>query len=107
MSAPVPQPQRPLPLQPPADKPADYVYNERRPDDLSSGARACAKAAKVKLRSHYRFFLETAIDLNIWCVCGLACTWCDIDLTVVTRMSLVRSVVFPAMTMMASRYLGS
>jgi hypothetical protein len=50
------------------EKPADYVYYERRPDDLSSDARARATAAKVKLQSHYRFALETAIDLNIRCV---------------------------------------
>jgi protein-serine/threonine kinase len=60
-------PQRPLPAQPqpPAEKPADYVYYERRPDDFSSDARARATAAKVKLESHYRFALETAIDLNV------------------------------------------
>ncbi len=58
----------PPPPPPPAEKPADYVYYERRPDDLSSDARARATAAKVKLQSHYRFALETAIDLNIRCV---------------------------------------
>ena len=58
------QPLAPQP-QPPAEKPADYVYYERRPDDLSSDARARATAAKVKLESHYRFALETAIDLNV------------------------------------------
>jgi protein-serine/threonine kinase len=68
--APQPQPQQlqqPLPTQPqpPTEKPADYVYYERRPDDLSSDARARATAAKVKLESHYRFALETAIDLNV------------------------------------------
>ena len=68
---PAPQPQQPLPPQPVAEKPADYVYYERRPDDLSSDARARATAAKVKLQSHYRFALETAIDLNIRCVCVL------------------------------------
>jgi hypothetical protein len=92
--APVPQPQQPLPPQPPAEKPADYVYYERRPDDLSSEARARATAAKVKLQSHYRFALETAIDLNIRCVYGLACTCCDIDLTASTRMSLARVLLF-------------
>jgi hypothetical protein len=72
VSAPLPQlpPQQqehelPPPPPPPAEKPADYVYYERRPDDLSSDARARATAAKVKLQSHYRFALETAIDLNI------------------------------------------
>ncbi|KAF8468520.1 kinase-like domain-containing protein [Russula ochroleuca] len=69
-SAPLPQYQHqehqlPPPPPPPAEKPADYVYYERRPDDLSSDARARATAAKVKLQSHYRFALETAIDLNI------------------------------------------
>jgi protein-serine/threonine kinase len=69
-SAPLPQHQHqehqlPPPPPPPAEKPADYVYYERRPDDLSSDARARATAAKVKLQSHYRFALETAIDLNI------------------------------------------
>ncbi|KAI9436116.1 kinase-like domain-containing protein [Lactarius psammicola] len=56
-----------LHLQPPPveKKPADYVYYERRPDDLSSDARARATAAKVKLQSHYRLALETAIDLNV------------------------------------------
>jgi hypothetical protein len=65
--APQPQPHHPLPPQPqpPAEKPADYVYYERRPDDLSSDARARATAAKVKLESHYRVALETAIDLNV------------------------------------------
>lgn len=58
----------PPPPPPPAEKPADYVYYERRPDDLSSDARARATAAKVKLQSHYRFALETTIDLNIRCV---------------------------------------
>ncbi|SRR6266849_3846995 len=58
----------PPPPPPPAEKPADYVYYERRPDDLSSEARARATAAKVKLQSHYRCALETAIDLNIRCV---------------------------------------
>ena len=72
-SAPLPQhPQQehqlPPPPPPPAEKPADYVYYERRPDDLTSDARARATAAKVKLQSHYRFALETAIDLNIRCV---------------------------------------
>ena len=60
----------PLPPPPPAEsekKPADYVYYERRPDDLSSDARARATAAKVKLQSHYRLALETAIDLNVRC----------------------------------------
>jgi hypothetical protein len=70
---PVPQPQQPLPPQPAAEKPADYVYYERRPDDLSSEARARATAAKVKLQSHYRFALETAIDLNIRCVRVCVC----------------------------------
>ncbi len=70
---PLPQPREqehelPPPPPPPAEKPADYVYYERRPDDLSSDARARATAAKVKLQSHYRFALETAIDLNIRCV---------------------------------------
>ncbi|KAI0293508.1 hypothetical protein B0F90DRAFT_1398432 [Multifurca ochricompacta] len=51
--------------QPVVEKPADYVYYERRPDDLSSDARARATAAKVKLQSHYRHALEMAIDLNI------------------------------------------
>ncbi|KAI0288941.1 kinase-like domain-containing protein [Russula brevipes] len=64
-----PQPQQLPPhhphLQSAVEKPADYVYYERRPDDLSSDARAHATAAKVKLQSHYRFALETAIDLNI------------------------------------------
>ena len=104
IAAPVPQPQQPLPPQPPAEKPADYVYYERRPDDLSSEARARATAAKVKLQSHYRFALETAIDLNIRCVCGLACTWGDIDLTVSTWMSLARS-LFVAMMMTVPRCL--
>ncbi|KAH8976598.1 hypothetical protein EDB86DRAFT_2955898 [Lactarius hatsudake] len=74
-STPVPSIQAPAPPQhlllqpPPADqKPADYVYYERRPDDLSSDARARATAAKVKLQSHYRLALETAIDLNVRCV---------------------------------------
>jgi protein-serine/threonine kinase len=59
----------PPPPPPPAEKkPADYVYYERRPDDLSSDARARATAAKVKLQSHYRLALETAIDLNVRCV---------------------------------------
>lgn len=78
VSAPLPQlpPQQyehelPPPPPPPAEKPADYVYYERRPDDLSSDARARATAAKVKLQSHYRFALETAIDLNIRCVTRL------------------------------------
>ena len=57
--------QSPLPPPPPPEKPADYVYYERRPDDLSSDARARATAAKVKLQSHYRLALETAIDLNV------------------------------------------
>jgi protein-serine/threonine kinase len=75
-SAPLPQHQQqeqqlPPPPPPPAEKPADYVYYERRPDDLSSDARARATAAKVKLQSHYRFALETAIDLNIRCVSAL------------------------------------
>ncbi|THH05261.1 hypothetical protein EW146_g9949 [Bondarzewia mesenterica] len=48
-----------------ASKPADYVYYHRRPDDLSSDARARATAAKVKLESFYKTSLETAIDLNI------------------------------------------
>jgi hypothetical protein len=61
----------PPPPPPPAEKPADYVYYERRPDDLSSDARARATAAKVKLQSHYRFALETTIDLNIRCVAYL------------------------------------
>lgn len=65
---PAPAPSLLLPPQPGAEKPADYVYYERRPDDLSSEARARATAAKVKLQSHYRFALETAIDLNIRCV---------------------------------------
>jgi protein-serine/threonine kinase len=67
---PAPAPARSLllPPQSAAEKPADYVYYERRPDDLSSDARARATAAKVKLQSHYRFALETAIDLNIRCV---------------------------------------
>ena len=65
---PTPAPALLLPPQPGAEKPADYVYYERRPDDLSSDARARATAAKVKLQSHYRFALETAIDLNIRCV---------------------------------------
>jgi protein-serine/threonine kinase len=71
--APVPYLQQPPlpPPPPPAEKPADYVYYERRPDDLSSDARARATAAKVKLQSHYRFALETAIDLNIRCVAPL------------------------------------
>jgi protein-serine/threonine kinase len=56
------------PPPPPPEKPADYVYYERRPDDLSSDARARATAAKVKLQSHYRLALETAIDLNVRCV---------------------------------------
>jgi hypothetical protein len=75
VSAPLPQlphhqreHELPPPPPPPAEKPADYVYYERRPDDLSSDARARATAAKVKLQSHYRFALETAIDLNIRCV---------------------------------------
>jgi protein-serine/threonine kinase len=69
-SIPTPTPAPPLllPPKPAAEKPADYVYYERRPDDLSSEARARATAAKVKLQSHYRFALETAIDLNIRCV---------------------------------------
>lgn len=67
-NAPAPLPP-PLLHPPPAEKkPADYVYYERRPDDLSSDARARATAAKVKLQSHYRLALETAIDLNIRCV---------------------------------------
>ena len=57
----------PPPPPPPDKKPADYVYYERRPDDLSSDARARATAAKVKLQSHYRIALETAIDLNVRC----------------------------------------
>ena len=101
IAAPVPQPQQPLPPRPPAERPVDYVYYERRPDDLSSEAWVHAKEAKVKLQSHHRLFLETVIDLNIRCV--VLCTWC-IDLTVATRMSLARS-VFSAMTMMAPRYL--
>lgn len=66
--APIPSPH--LLLQPPSPekKPADYVYYERRPDDLTSDARARATAAKVKLQSHYRLALETAIDLNVRCV---------------------------------------
>jgi protein-serine/threonine kinase len=64
LQQPQPQPLPPRP-QPPAEKPADYVYYERRPDDLSSDARAHATAAKVKLESHYRVALETAIDLNV------------------------------------------
>ncbi len=74
-STPVPSTHAPAPpphllLQPPPaeKKPADYVYYERRPDDLSSDARARATAAKVKLQSHYRHALETAIDLNVRCV---------------------------------------
>lgn len=63
----------PPPPPPPAEKkPADYVYYERRPDDLSSDARARATATKVKLQSHYRLALETAIDLNVRCVCIIA-----------------------------------
>ncbi|KAI0058793.1 kinase-like protein [Artomyces pyxidatus] len=50
---------------PPVEKPADYVYYQRRPDDFSSDARARATAAKVKLESHYKASLETAIDLNV------------------------------------------
>ncbi|KAH9031987.1 hypothetical protein EDB84DRAFT_1235673, partial [Lactarius hengduanensis] len=41
------------------------LYYECRPDDLSSDAHARATAAKVKLQSHYRLALETAIDLNV------------------------------------------
>jgi protein-serine/threonine kinase len=59
---------------PPEKKPADYVYYERRPDDLSSDARARATAVKVKLQSHYRLALETAIDLNVRCVVVLLST---------------------------------
>jgi protein-serine/threonine kinase len=74
--APAPPPPHILvqpPPPPPAEKkPADYVYYERRPDDLSSDARARATAAKVKLQSHYRLALETAIDLNVRCVCIIA-----------------------------------
>jgi len=69
-------PQPPLlPPQPAVEKPADYVYYERRPDDLSSEARVRATAAKVKLQSHYRIALETAIDLNVRCVCGIVPPW--------------------------------
>ncbi|KAI0031121.1 AGC/NDR protein kinase [Vararia minispora EC-137] len=46
-------------------KPADYVYYQRRPDELSSEARTRATAAKVKLESYYKSALETAIDLNV------------------------------------------
>ena len=51
-----------------AEKPADYVYYQRRPDTLSSEGRARATAAKVKLESYYKVALETAIDLNVRCV---------------------------------------
>jgi len=207
-ATPVPQPQQPLPPQPSAENPAGYIYYERRPDNLSSEARArslaqweaagqqasdsgtaasppspapralaqrfcpaflappephvqhacpcslfhpppplpfrnhnnhCprnyqrrtpqitsttsaartnsseararATAAKVKLQSHCRFALETMSDLNIWCVCGSACTCCDINLTASTWMFLVRS-VFAAMmmckpTLMASLFMPS
>ena len=79
-SSTAPAPSAPPPhllLQPPLPaekKPADYVYYERRPDDLTSDARARATAAKVKLQSHYRLALETAIDLNVRCV--FQCTVC-------------------------------
>ncbi|KAI0309663.1 AGC/NDR protein kinase [Amylostereum chailletii] len=55
----------PAPAQNDQLKPADYVYYQRRPDDLSSDARARATAAKVKLESHYKSALETAIDLKL------------------------------------------
>ncbi|ETW82564.1 hypothetical protein HETIRDRAFT_108831 [Heterobasidion irregulare TC 32-1] len=48
-----------------AEKSADYVYYQRRPDTLSSEGRARATAAKVKLESYYKVALETAIDLNV------------------------------------------
>lgn len=75
--------------------PGQPLFRSPRPCEGSQGP-------KVKLWSHYRLFLETVIDLNIWCV--LACTWCDIDLIVATRMSLARS-VFAVMTMMPLHYL--
>ena len=71
-----------------AEKPADYVYYQRRPDTLSSEGRARATAAKVKLESYYKVALETAIDLNVRCVrplsaralicpsCALLCPLC-------------------------------
>ncbi|VDB92056.1 unnamed protein product [Peniophora sp. CBMAI 1063] len=58
-------PPSPQPAQDEQPKPADYVYYQRRPDDLSSEARARATAAKVKLESFYKSSLETTIDLNV------------------------------------------
>ena len=102
IAAPVLQPQL-LPQQPPVEKPTDYVHYERHLDDLSSEAHAHATVAKVKLRPHYRFALETSIDLIIRCVCSSACMCCDIDLTAFTWMSLVCSVF--AVIMIAPCYL--
>lgn len=61
-------PPQPLPIQNEQLKPADYVYYSRRPDDLSSDARARATAAKMKLEAHYKASLETTIELNVQCV---------------------------------------
>ena len=91
IAAPVLQPQL-LPLQPPVEKPADYVHYERRLDDLSSEAHAHATVAKDKLQPHYRFALETPIDLITQCVFSSACMCCDTDLTAFTWMSLACSV---------------
>lgn len=53
------------------EKPADYVYFQRRPDELSDEARTRAAGAKVKLESYYKLALDTAIDLNVRSVSSL------------------------------------
>jgi hypothetical protein len=58
--------------------------------------------------SHCRFALETMVDLNTRCVCCLACTCCDLNLTASSWIFLVRSVfatMMKLMTMMTPRYL--
>lgn len=47
------------------ERPADYGYFQRRPDELSEEARAKAAGAKVKLENYYKLALDTAIDLNV------------------------------------------
>lgn len=54
------------------EKPADYVYFQRRPDELSDEARTRAAGAKVKMESYYKLALDTAIDLNVRSVSSLS-----------------------------------
>ena len=57
-----------LPPPPTEKKHADYVYHERRLDDLSSNVATPAPGLQVKSLAQIRLALEIAIDLNLRCV---------------------------------------